>query len=1134
METLTSPPRQFPRWLLSVAIASGTIASIWQPLSAQESQKPVPEVPVLAPASKDAEDAIGTFKVPESLRCELFAAEPLLGNPVVFTFDRFGRIYVCESYRQNKGITDNRNHDGKWLDADLAAMTVADRVRYHRELLGAEAADYEKYDDLIRVIEDTDGDGKGDRQVVFASGFNAIEEGTGAGVLVRDDIVYFTNIPKLWGLRDTNGDLIADERIVLSDGYGIRVAFRGHDMHGLIIGPDGRLYYSIGDRGYHVETPDGTFKNPESGAVFRCELDGSNLEVVATGLRNPQELAFDDEGNLFTGDNNSDSGDKARWVQVVQGSDSGWRMMYQYLPDRGPFNREKIWHPYNIEESPAYIVPPIANIGDGPSGLLCYTGVGLEGGDEYKNAFFMCDFRGQPSNSGIRRIQLKPEGATFTVDKNEQFIWSILGTDIETAPDGSLFVSDWVNGWNGENKGRLYRFSSKSEEVKRIGVHSAETLKRGFSTLGVDELTHLLRSPDRRIRLEAQWELAKRNQTEALSRVLRSGTTRNEKLHAIWGLGQILRRQEDVTARATLLGALVSKDEYVVARACDALAEGKSDFPVGSLQQLLAHKSAVVKRQALLAIANTKAAILVDEIAKILIENRDRDPVLRHAAVMALSKIIDASSLPRWIKHPDESVRVAVAVALRHARNPAIAELLKDSSPRVVREAARAIYDVPELQSEMHLLAALTVAQEFDAPIVERILHANYRLGQTSNIDRLIQFAVSNVGTEEKRIEALQLLGEWGKPGLRDKIMNRHLPLEDRPTDAVVERLKKNVAALSATPSKVRDAFFKVGAKYEMTELASMLSEIAKETEADPLRRADAILALSHLKPEELTSVRDSLLGDKSVQVRIAALRAFTNIAPASMLDSISSRMASKETVERQAAWDLIAKLDSKEADTLLSKGAAALLDNTLPRDTWINAQEAIEAKGSSEQKDALKKRMDHQATLVESSPKEAYVDCIEGGDVDAGRELFFTRSSLSCVRCHKVGETGGEVGPSLSDIGKLKKANYLLEAIIAPNMAIAEGFETVVVLTEDDVTLSGILKSETDKTLSLMDAQGVVFEVDKDEIVSRKKGLSSMPADLQKFLSRRELRDLVAYLASLNGTPEAIRPLGQAGGHGL
>ena len=302
--------------------------------------------PEIAPASDEPVNALAGFTLPAGVTGSVWAAEPLLANPVAIDVDRRGRLFVCETFRQQNGVEDNRNHMD-WLRDDLAATTVADRAAYIRKHIEDADARYTAEQDRVRLVVDSDGDGAADDATVFADGFNSLVSGTGAGVLARPNgDVFYTCIPDLWKLRDTDGDGVAEERDALSTGYGVRFAFRGHDMHGLTLGPDGRLYWSVGDRGFHVVTPEGnTLAMPDTGAVFRSEPDGTGLEVYAHGLRNPQELAFDDAGNLFTWDNNSDSGDRARWVHILRHGDSGWRMYFQYLPDRGPWNREMMWIP---------------------------------------------------------------------------------------------------------------------------------------------------------------------------------------------------------------------------------------------------------------------------------------------------------------------------------------------------------------------------------------------------------------------------------------------------------------------------------------------------------------------------------------------------------------------------------------------------------------------------------------------------------------------------------------------------------------------------------------------------------------------------------------------------------------------
>ncbi len=1074
-----------------------------------------PLEPDIAPASRQGERAMRGFRIPEGTSISLFAAEPLLANPVAFCFDPQGRVYVCETFRQSRGVTDNRSHGEQWLLADLAAQTVEDRIRYHRELLGDKADEYSLHDDRIRLLEDTNGDGTADRSVVFADRFHQLEEGTGAGVLYHRGDVYFTCIPRLWRLRDTTGDDQADVREALHDGYGVRVAFRGHDLHGLIMGPDGRIYFSIGDRGYHIEQPDQTLADPESGAVFRCEPDGSRLEVFATGLRNPQELAFDEFGNLFTGDNNSDSGDQARWVYVVPGGDWGWRMSYQYLPDRGPYNRERIWHPFHPEQ-PAYVVPPVANFADGPAGLAYYPGTGF--GDQFQGRFFLCDFRGGPANSGIRTFRVEPSGAFFQMVDPQETIWRILATDVAFAPDGSLYISDWVNGWEGEGKGRLYRIAPDPEADSRSS--EVQSLLQGdWESLPVESLAMLLGHDDQRVRQEAQFELVRREDADRLTEATRSEQPLLARLHAMWGLEQLTRQSaspdqhlESATAR---LSELLEDEHFEVrAQAARLLGEMRAESAGDELRERLSDENLRVRYFAAAALGRAKIVEAIPDLLKLLEENEDRDPIVRHGGIMGLTGIGDVEALTSAARHPSRSARLGAIVALRKLRSPEVARYLEDSDPLLVVEAAGAIHDIP-LPEAMPALADLLPRAPKEDALLRRSLNANYRLGGAERALRIAQFTDREEIDDHLRVEAVRMLAEWAGEDPRDRVLGMYRPIADRDVDEARTALTSVLPQLLAKSEDVRKEALAAAAKLELGEAAPLLRTLLADLNQSPAVRAGALGALSSLDQPRasLEQVAQVSLNDEAPEVRHAARALLARIDPPTALQETRSAISSEARVERQGAFAILAELELPEAEQLLVDAMDRLLRGELDPDTHLDLLEAAQQQETEALRDRLAR---FEASRDEKDPLAKYREALVGGDAARGRKIFFERTEVSCVRCHRVAGVGGEVGPDLTQIGKEKDREYLLESIVLPSRTIAKDYESAVVSDVFGRIHTGIVRFEDESKLELMTPEGTLVTLDQDDIEDRTVGQSAMPADIVEQLSKRDVRDLVEWLRQL------------------
>ena len=1107
-------------------ITLGVAAAIARHPSAVFAQAPTSDVSpysptiAIAPASQEGVRAIAKFKVPEGFKVELFAAEPMLANPVAIALDERNRVYVAETFRLHAGVTDIRGHMD-WLDEDLASRTTEDRLAMYKKHLGKEYATYGVDHDRVRLLEDRDGDGKADLATVFADGFKRPEDGIGAGLLVRDGGVYFTCIPDLWYLRDTDGDGVADQRRSLQRGYGIHVGFLGHDLHGLRFGPDGRLYYSVGDRALNIPTPTGAVVNLESGSVLRCEPDGSALEIFATGLRNPQELAFDEHGNLFTADNNSDSGDKARWVHLVEGSDSGWRIGYQFIEapiSRGPWNAEKLWHP-RWDGQAAYLLPPIANVADGPSGLTYDPGTGLP--ERYRRHFFLCDFRGGTSSqSGIRTFAMKPRGASFELVDSREFLWSVLPTDADFGTDGALYVSDWTEGWRQPGKGRIYKVYDPTSAGSVAVREAGRLLAEGMGRRPLDELARLLAHPDSRVRREAQFSLAAKGKDAiaALARVARGGPDPLARLHAIWGLGQVGRKWAE--GLEPLEPLLADADAEVRAQAVRALCNGPLAGPrvTALVVPRLGDESPRVRIFAAIGLGKLGGGDVVGPLVQML-RLDGADPTLRHAAVMGLVGSGDIDGLDKAATDESRLARMGVLLAFRRLGRPEVSRFLDDPDPALVLEAARAINDAPIEGATPRLAAMLDRPKGLPEFLLFRAINANLRLGGPEAATRLADFAGMADAPEAIRAEALAALATWPEPSGRDRVVGLWRPVAPHPAEEARAPLRRVLPTLLATaPDVVRQAGARSAALLGIKEAGATLLALVGDAGRSGATRVEAITALEAIGDSRLPEAMRRAVDAEDTGLRVEGRRLLAKLRPSEAVPALEAVLERGERAERQGALAILGDLDVPAADAVLARWLDKLLADEVPADVQLDLVEAAAKRSAPVVKGRLAKYEDGRPR---GDAVARYRVALAGGDAERGRKVFANKAEVECIRCHRIrrpnGEVyGGDVGPDLSDVGSREPRDYLLESIVDPNRKIAKGFETAVVALTDGRLVAGIVKADDGKRLRLQTPQGQYIEVDAGEIEDRKAGVSGMPEDLLKHLTKAEVRDLVEFLSTM------------------
>jgi len=1069
------------------------------------SDQPDPKKPMfVANASDEGTKKVPAIQLADGLQAELVAAEPDVCNGVAFKLDDRGNIYVCETFRVKDGVFDNRNFM-RWLDDDLAALTVADRVAKYQKHIPEKIEELKSYSERIVMLADTDGNGSLDRTTTFAEGFNELEDGLIAGVLPVGEDVITTLIPKVWRLRDEDGDGVADRREVMFDGFGVHTSLMGHDMHGLIVGPDRRLYFSIGDRGFHVVHEGETHAYPHEGAVLRCELDGSDLEVVHRGLRNPQELAFDQWGDLITGDNNSDGGDKARLVQVLPGADSGWRIGFQWLSDRGAWNREKMWHPRHPEQS-AGIVPPIRNFADGPSGLAYDPGVGLP--DTFRDCFFLCDFRGAAGYSGVRTFRLSRSGAGYEVQDHDKIAWNTLATDVDFGPDGSLYLFDWVHGWSKTGKGRIIKVRTPKMANDFKLRNSARTLGSDFSKLNKSRLQPLLAHADRRIRQKAQFALIDLKAQDALEAAASQRTSKLARLHGIWGLGVMLRGGQ-ASCRDPLADLLRDDDSDVRAMAARALGDARSQRDVKRLSDLMRDDNSRVKREAALALARigSDAAPAADQLFAAARHNNDRDAVLRHAIIYALSEVAPRTKLTQNIDADDLATQRATLLALARQQAPEVTRFLTHADEQLRYEAARAIYETP-IPTALAALSRLIYDDDADSERIDwRAINAARMRGETEDGEALVHYATSANHSKKMRLEALDVLAEWARPRGQCRVVGNWRPCEHKSPEIVAALVKASSGEL-LSDKVTAAAAARVIARLGLADLADALVAQVGKSGLQAKARIAALDALAELGATQLDQALDTIEADAPVQLRKRAVALLSTRAPERAVPVLGTLLENASTGERQAACEALGNLKHTSATELLRGWLLRIDDGEVPASIHLDLYEA--ARKHSPLKGLVEARVKAAATL---GPLGTYQICLEGGDPGKGRRVFHDVEAVRCTRCHTLKGSGGNAGPVLDDVGRRLTPEVLLEALIMPSARIAEGFTTTTLELTDGSIVSGVITKDQDGQVTIVDIAGKATNVTASRIRTRQANKESAMPPMGDPLSKRQIRDLIAFL---------------------
>ncbi len=970
------------------------------------------------------ENALKGLTAFNGLEVHAMATEPMLQNPTNIDVDERGRVWVTEAHNYRPAINGNpTNPQG----------------------------------DRIMILEDNNGDGVADTAKVFYQG---PELNAPLGICVLGNRVLVSQSPFIWAFYDDNGDDKADRKEVIFQGIGGEQ--HDHGAHTFTFGPDGKLYFNLGNESKTLKDKNGKTvvdqegdeigpKKYRQGMTLRCDPDGSHVEVLAENFRNPYEVAVDSYGTLWQSDNDDDGNRGTRINYVMEYgkygykdeiTDASWQENRTNVEDSIPL---KHWH----LNDPGVVPNLLQTFAGSPTGMVVYEGSLLP--QQFHNQMIHCD----PGPNVVRSYPVKKNGAGYSAEivnilKGDKDKW-FRPADICVAPDGSLIMADWYDPGVGghqagdQTRGRIYRIAPP--DTKYTITKQNYTTPSGAITA--------LQNPNLAVRYKAWTALQSIGQTAVpeLENLWKTSANSRMRARAFW----VLIKMPGANAQQYITQAIQQSDADLRIMAIRAARELNADV-IGVVRQLVNDADAQVRRECAIALHHNKAPEAAELWATLANKHDGKDRWYLEALGIGA----------------DEQWNTFFPAYLSKVKDPLQSEASRDIVWRSRTNAATNYIAQLASNKQLALNNRLRYFRAFD-----------YNEGPASS--RLLLQMIEN--------------NESGDTAL-NKLVLHHLDVKTVKGSMLAQNALNDLLRASAgTPE-----YIELVTRYELKSENKNLLELAINKPNQSIGKNAVGLLLKFGGVPLIWKVINS----KDTARSNALLTSLARAGSKESVDILQTITLSKiyQPELRKLAASKIGKSGEGENRVL-----QLLKNKKVPEQLIPDVVASVQGAWQKSVRNEALSYLPNAAKRVEKKvPTMSELLALKANAAN-GKAVFMN----NCAVCHQVNKEGFDFGPNLTEIGSKYPKDGLLKQIVYPSAGISFNSEGWELKLKDGSTLTGIIASKTETDIDLKLPGGTKQHIKTSDVKSMKQlKVSMMPEGLHENMSTQDMANLLAYLDGL------------------